>query len=279
MTNCEMGGSRTAPTLFLFAVLLATLVIQSPAQPPPIAIASAFEEELAPLLVEVEDATSEEIGGVTFTTGMLRGRAVVLFTTDVSMVNAAMNTQRLIDHFSPSHLVYTGIGGGLYPDAQIGDVVVPAQWAQYGEAVYARVDETGAFKPPSWLDSPFAHFGMMFPKAVQVRGENHYWFKADTKLLEAITPQSGVIVGGNGVSGQAFVDNALFAAYLYDTFDAQIVDMEGGAVAQVAFANTLPFLIVRGVSDIPGTTSEQEMRQSYKQGITNAAEIVFELLD
>jgi adenosylhomocysteine nucleosidase len=279
MTNRETGGSRTAPTIFLFAVLLASLVIQSPPQPPPIAIASAFGEELSPLLSEVEGATSEEIGGVTFTTGTLRGRAVVLLTTDVSMVNAAMNTQRLIDHFSPSHLIYTGIGGGLYPDAQIGDVVVPAQWAQYGEAVYTRVDEIGAFQPPTWLDSPFAHFGMMFPKAVQVHGENHYWFNADAELLQTVTPQSGVIVGGNGVSGQAFVDNSTFAAYLYNTFDAQIVDMESGAVAQVAFANNLPFLIVRGVSDIPGITSEQEMRQSYKQGITNAAEIVFELLD
>lgn len=279
------GSSRTAPTKInrirsISFALVSLLFVISAVTPKisRIAIASAFDEELAPLLAQVEGATDEEIGGVMFTTGTLAGREVALFTTDVSMVNAAMNTQRLIDHFSPSHLIYTGIAGGLYPDAQIGDVVVPAQWAQYGESVHARVDETGAFEPPSWLESPFAAFGMMFPKPVQVRGEARFWFEADVTLLEAVPHQPGIMIGGNGVSGQVFVDNAEFAAYLYDTFHAQVVDMESAAVAQVAFANDLPFLIVRGVSDIPGVTTEQAMREGYRQAIENAAGVVVEVL-
>jgi adenosylhomocysteine nucleosidase len=259
------------------SLFMVALIILSPVQAtaePRIAIASAFAEELAPLLEQTTITETVEIGGVVFSTGTLAGHEVVLFSTDVSMVNAAMNTQRAIDHFPITALFYTGIAGGLSPDAQIGEVIVPAGWGQYGEAVYARIDEGGVFQPPSWLDSPFAAFGMMFPKAVTVRGEAHFWFRADTTLMQNVESDANVIVGGNGVSGQAFIDNRDFADYLYETFDAQVVDMESAAVAQVAYANRLPFLIVRGISDLPGRTSEAEMRAGYRRAIENAARVV-----
>src|SRR3546814_19775006 len=62
-----------------------------------------------------------------FMTGMLEGRPVVLLLSGISMVNAAMNTQRVLDRFHITHLVFSGIAGGVNPDLHIGEVSVAAR--------------------------------------------------------------------------------------------------------------------------------------------------------
>ena len=61
-----------------------------------------------------------------------------------------------------------------------------------------------------------------------------------------------VVVGGNGVSGQSFVDNAAFRTWAYDTFKARVLDMETAAVAQVAYVHGTPFIAFRSLSDLAG---------------------------
>ena len=55
--------------------------------------------------------------------------AVVIVLSGVSMVNAAMTTQRLLDHFRIERLVMSGIAGGIDPSHHVGDVLVPEAWA------------------------------------------------------------------------------------------------------------------------------------------------------
>ena len=45
------------------------------------------------------------------------------------MINAAMTTQTLIDHFRIERLVMSGISGGIDPAHRVGDVLVPETWA------------------------------------------------------------------------------------------------------------------------------------------------------
>jgi len=61
-----------------------------------------------------------------------------------------------------------------------------------------------------------------------------------------------VHVGGSGVSGQTFVDNAEYREYVYSTFGADALDMETAAAAMVAYANAVPFLAFRSLSDLAG---------------------------
>ena len=70
---------------------------------------------------------------------------------------------------------------------------------------------------------------------------------SDSACLEA-PPR--VVVGGQGVSGQAFVDNAKFREFAFDAFKAQVLDMETAAVATVAYANGVPFIGFRSLSDL-----------------------------
>ena len=90
-----------------------------------------------------------------------------------------------------------------------------------------------------------------------------------------LTTSPKVYVGGNGVSGSAFVDNADFRTYAFDTFDAQVLDMESAAVAQVAYANDVPFIAFRSLSDLAGGgEGENEMGTFMGLASDNSASVV-----
>src|SRR5690606_39953738 len=98
---------------------------------PRMAILSAFAPELELLRARLRDARVHTVQGVDFFTGQLEGRSVVLALSGLSMVNAAMNTQLLFDRLRVTHLIFSGIAGGVNPELHIGDVSVPERWGQY----------------------------------------------------------------------------------------------------------------------------------------------------
>ena len=153
---------------------------------PRVAVMSAFDQELALLLSRLEWPQAHSVNGTNFTTGVLEGKPVVLLQSGISMVNAAMNTQLVLERFKVTHLLFSGIAGGVNPALHIGDVTVPGRWGQYLEVLMAREAASGRFRPPPWirnLNGP--HFGMMFPRPVGVRSaarpgaHDRFWFDVD----------------------------------------------------------------------------------------------------
>jgi adenosylhomocysteine nucleosidase len=243
---------------------------------PRIAVFSAYEPEWKALEGAVEGPVSHHAHGVSFVTGRVEGRDVVLVLSGISMVNAAMTAQMALDRFNVQAILFSGIAGGVDPSLDIGDVVIAERWGEYLDAILARETPQG-FRLPPWQPKEFANFGMIFPHDVEIAHEGHdkptpqFWFPVDGRLLEtARGALSGVelkrcvagdtclkhaprvVVGGNGVSGTMFVDNAAFRAYAFDTFKAEVLDMESAAVAHVGAVNGVPFLAFRSLSDLAG---------------------------
>ncbi|WEX75857.1 5'-methylthioadenosine/S-adenosylhomocysteine nucleosidase [Sinorhizobium numidicum] len=266
---------------------------------PRIAVMSAFAPEWQTLKAAVDQPKEHVVNGRRFVTGRLQGKEVVLFLSGISMVNAAMTTQQAIDHFNITTIVFSGIAGGVDPSLNIGDVVVSEQWGQYLESVFARETE-GKFTPPGFIETPFSNFGMIFPKNTEVlrngvkEPENRFWFPVDGKLLEIarkiadtvtleVCADAGkclarpprIVVGGNGVSGQTFADNAKFREFTFDTFAAKVVDMESAATAHVAYSNGIPFIAFRSLSDLAGGgDGENEMGVFFALASSNSAKVV-----
>lgn len=273
---------------------------------PRVAVMSAFGAELTLLLSQTEIEDTYSVNGVEFTTGTLAGNDVVLLLSGVSMVNAAMNTQLLFDHFNVTHLVYSGIAGGVNPALNIGDVAVPEQWGQYLESYFARQAEDGTFSLPEWQSELYPNYGMMFPQTVNVRtadtpeGAEYFWFPVGEEMLEVAELVAGqvdlaqctpedvclehapqIVVGGNGVSGQAFVDNAEFRTYVFDAFGGvNVLDMESAASATVAYANGVPFIAFRSLSDLAGGgPGENEIGTFFQLAADNSASVVVSFLE
>jgi adenosylhomocysteine nucleosidase len=94
-----------------------------------------------------------------------------------------------------------------------------------------------------------------------------------------LTHKPAVLVGGHGVSGQAFVDNAAFRDYAQKTFGAEVLDMESAGVAQVAYANRVPFIAFRSLSDLAGGgDAGNDMGTFFQLASDNSAAVVGEFL-
>lgn len=290
--------------LILILTLACGAAVAAPApgrldETPRTVVMSAFTPELTALEAATTGKRSYVVGGTRFTTGTLEGKPVVLFLSGISMVNAAMTTQQALDHFAVSRIVLSGIAGGVDPALDVGDVVVADRWSQFMESVIAREAAPGKFEPPPHYPPVTTPFGMIHPKAVDVardpdQRERKTWFAADPALMALAASAAGkvelkrctqaghclakpprVVVGGAGVSGQSFVDNAEFRSWAHRAFGAQVLDMESAAVAHVAYANGVPFIAFRSLSDLAGgDPGANQARVFFQLASDNSARVV-----
>lgn len=243
---------------------------------PRIAVISAFKPEWEAIRAVVEATGSTNVNGTEFVTGTLGGKDVVLYMSGVSMVNSAMTTQLALDRYNITSVVFTGIAGSANPALHIGDVVVPERWGQYFEVIAAR-DRDGHLTIPRYFSSSHTNFGVFVPRDVDVISAaqgapaTKFWFDVDPALFAlaqgavrdtelnncskgkaCLTHVPAVHVGGNGVSSSVFVDNAAMREWAFANYQAEVLDMESAAVAQVAWSNEIPFIAFRSVSDLAG---------------------------
>lgn len=299
-----MHGRRIHLFIFILLTSLTTAAAQKLEATPRLAVVSAFAPELEALLVKTDVEETHVIHGRTFTLGKLAGNDVVLFLSGVSMVNATMTTQLALDTFEISGVLFSGIAGGVNPNLAVGDVTVPARWGQYQEGFFARATLEGW--DYGWHSAPYGNYGMMVPQNVEVTSaagepdavEPRFWFPVDKTMLATArraaqnvsltqcTPENvclggepKVVVGGNGVSGSTFVDNARYRSWVWDTFEAQALDMETAAVAHVAYVNEVPYLAFRSLSDLAGGgPGENELGTFFELASSNSAALLMEFL-
>lgn len=275
-----------------------------PSDVPRIAVMSAFEPELVRLRAATQITGTRVVNGRTHYLGRLAGHDVVLLLSGFSMVNAAMTTQAMLDRFHVTRIVFSGIAGGVNPGLSVGDVTVPAQWGNYQESVFAR--ETPSGFQPARRTTPFANFGMMFPQGTSIALldappdslTRRFWFAADSaslatartvaqsaRLLRCTTSgqclqhDPKIVVGGNGVSGPTFVDNAAYREWAWSAFHADALDMETAAVAIVAYQNRVPYIAFRSLSDLAGGGPGQNESSVFgRLAADNSAAVVIEFL-
>jgi adenosylhomocysteine nucleosidase len=67
-----------------------------------------------------------------------------------------------------------------------------------------------------------------------------------------VREQPRLVAGGRGVSGTAFLANPAYRKYLFEQLQAETVEMETAALAHVAYANRVPYIAFRSLSDLAG---------------------------
>ena len=203
-------------------------------------IIGAMQLEVETLLGVLENCKTENRGGCTFYAGRLEGLDVVIVQCGVGKVNAAMCTQVLCDLFNVTHIVNTGIAGSLCADLDIGDLVVSR------DAMYHDVDAV--------------HFGYPYGK---VPGMDTTEFPADETMMgyayaaaEAVNPGHTKI--GRVASGDQFVAVKELKEKIISVTGGLCTEMEGAAIAQTAYRNQIPFVILRAISDKADDSAEMD---------------------
>jgi len=199
-----------------------------------------MQVEVEILLSSLENQKEQSIAGSTFYEGTLEGLDVVVVQCGVGKVNAAICAQILCSCFGITHLVNTGIAGSLCADLDIGDMVVST------DAMYHDFD--------------CVNFGYPYGK---VPGMDVISFPADEIMMgyafaaaEAVNP--GHTRKGRVASGDQFVAVKELKEKIIDNTQGLCTEMEGAAIAQTAYRNGLPFVILRAISDKADDSAEMD---------------------
>jgi adenosylhomocysteine nucleosidase len=234
----------------------------------------AMPEEIGAYHGMMESKSEVHIGGIRFVKGHIKNRNVVFVASGVGKVNAAMTCTILLQHFKPSRVLFTGVAGGISQEIGIGDIVIADSVVQHDFGTLTD-------------DNTFQYWGAHNPvDAVR----NPVFFKPDTFLLRAAKLQSSnvrldpininqvarvpAIKNGIIATGDQFIASVQKKLELKKVLNAQAVEMEGGAVAQVCHQQKVPFLIIRSISDLAGSDAEVNFNAFLKVASKNAARFV-----
>lgn len=226
-----------------------------------IGIIGAMDEEVAVLRSEMEVEETVEQASMTFNRGKLCGREVVIVCSGIGKVNAAVCAQILADRFHVDVLINTGIAGSLDAAIDIGDMVIST------DAMHHDMDAT-VFGDP----------------AGQVPRMDTLSFPADKELIEKAktaneeeNPDIHTFTG-RIASGDQFISSPDVKERIISLFGARCVEMEGAAIAHVAYLNKIPYVIVRAISDKADNSATMDYPEFEKQAIQHSVRLVRSLL-
>ena len=247
----------------------------------PVGLISAIAEETAILRDRLEPGPAETHAGVRFQPGLLEGIASVLVETGIGKVNAALVATVLAERFGVQAFLFTGVAGGLDPGLGVGDVVVAERLIQhdYGAIVEARLEP---YRPGALPFGP-RHQPLAFtppePLLLEARRALSLLdlpeMPAAATGAEARKPQ---LRFGTVLTGDQFLACEETRARLVAEHGALAIEMEGGAVAQVAEAYGRPYLVVRAISDLAGRESARDFTAFVAAAAAGAAAVVTRLL-
>lgn len=221
-----------------------------------IGIITAMEEEFE----EVEKMMTEEevkrIHNVDFYVGKIKDKKCVLARCGVGKVHAARLTQIMIDNFKLDCIINVGTGGAINPRLKIGDLIVGRTVVQHDFDITAFGHSKG-----------------------YITGIGNYVKCDDTlleKLKEAVNkmPERNYEIKlGIVATGDIFCTEKYMKEKIRTKFDADIVDMECGAIAQVCYLNNIPFIAIRSVSDTPDGENAKTFDENLKLSSSRCAEV------
>ncbi|MGO5053000.1 5'-methylthioadenosine/adenosylhomocysteine nucleosidase [Lachnospiraceae bacterium LCP25S3_G4] len=226
-----------------------------------IGIIGAMDEEVAALKENMEIKETLEQASMVFCCGKLSGKEVVIVRSGIGKVNAAVCAQILVDRFHVDMLINTGIAGSLNADINIGDMVIST------DALYHDMDAT--------------NFG--YPLG-QIPRMDTLAFQADKKLIELakrtneeVNPDIQTFVG-RIVSGDQFVASKDVKERIINHFQAYCTEMEGAAIAQVAYLNHISYVIIRAISDKADNSAAMDYPTFERQAILHSVGLVQQLV-
>ncbi|MDO4322890.1 MAG: 5'-methylthioadenosine/adenosylhomocysteine nucleosidase [Lachnospiraceae bacterium] len=195
--------------------------------------------------------------GMDFCEGTLQGKPVVVVRSGIGKVNAAVCTQILVDEFQVDAVINTGIAGSLNAQIDIGDIVISTDVLHH--------------------DMDAVNFGY---EPGQIPQMDVFSFEADKdladlaeKVCHEVNPEISVF-RGRVVSGDQFVADKAVKERIVNQFHGFCTEMEGAAIAQTAYLNEIPFVIIRAISDKADDSASEDYPTFEKKAARHCMQLV-----
>ncbi len=226
-----------------------------------IGIIGAMEEEVAALKVKMDIEDQRVIAGMEFCKGICEGQPVVVVRSGIGKVNAAVCTQILCDVFQVEAIVNTGVAGSLRNEINIGDIVLST------DALQHDMDATGFGYEP----------GVIPRMETSVFEGDQELIALAEKVCKEVNPEIQVFKG-RVVSGDQFISDHQVKERIIQLFDGYCTEMEGAAIAQAAWLNKVPYLVIRAISDKADGSAEMDYSEFEMKAIEHTVSLVTGML-
>lgn len=220
-------------------------------------IVGPSESEIMPFICKLSNVNVSEYAMLRFYSGIYEGVSVVSLYSGVCKVNAAIATQLLITKFNVTHVILTGVAGALDSNLNIGDIIISREIAYHDVEPEILTD----YHP--WMKSNY--------------------FMSDSELLkmcESIADSS--LKFGNNYFGKIITGESFITQHeredLIRKFDPLCVDMESASVAHTCFVNSVPFIVVRSITDKADENGSSSFESYIDVASMNALNFVEELI-
>ena len=224
-------------------------------------IIGAMDAEVIQIKDSLTDVEITTKANMDFYKGNLNGKSVVIVRSGIGKVNAGICTQILADLFNVDAIINTGIAGSLKSEINIGDIVLSSDALQH--------------------DVDAVNFGYELGVIPQMKESI---FKADEKLIELaknccenVCMDINVHIG-RVVTGDQFISSKDKKNWLIDNFKGYCTEMEGAAIAQAAYLNNIPFIIIRAISDKADDSATMDYPTFEAMAIKNSVSLIKEII-
>lgn len=226
-----------------------------------IGVICAMKEELHEVKKLMSNVYEKKIYDLVFYIGIINKTSCVVVASGIGKVNAARTTQVLIDNFELEYIINLGSAGAINDILNYGDIVI-------GESFCQR-------------DFDASPLGFKVGEVPNISKT----IKSDTALIKKCKDIASVILSdeykaivGKIASGDIFVTDVILKNKIINTFNADCVDMESAAIAQVCFLANIPFISIRSISDSPNGNNQIDFNNYLKLASSRCAEFVTRLL-
>ncbi|MCT4631732.1 MAG: 5'-methylthioadenosine/adenosylhomocysteine nucleosidase [Firmicutes bacterium] len=226
-----------------------------------IGIIGAMSEEVEIIKSRMDEINTVEIANMKIYTGDINNKSIVLALCGIGKVNAAVCTQILVSEFKVTHVINSGVAGGIADQLNIADMVVSTDVIEH--------------------DFDATSFG--YEKGVIPRMEKST-FEADKELIDVAMEVAKDFdqfstYKGRVVSGDVFVASKEMKEDLQNTFSASCAEMEGAAIGHTAYLNNIPFLILRSISDKADGTAHDNFNEFVQKAAEHSSEFVMSIIE
>ena len=217
----------------------------------------AMQEEMKEIEKLIKDMEIVKIFDLNFKKGKINNSEVILAEAGVGKVNAARTTQILIDNFNIDAIINLGSAAAADDKLDIGDIVIARKLVQHDFDITA-----------------FGHPKGFISNVGQYLECNKELIEKMKSVITKIQNKEFKILVGTIASGDIFCTEISMKDKIRYKFDADAIEMEGAAIAQVCKLDNMPFIVIRGISDSPNGNNEITFEQYLEIASQRCAEII-----
>lgn len=217
------------------------------------------------------DAEPTHFGPTEVWTGDHAGRPIALALSGIGKVNAAAAATLLLAVMKADILVFAGVAGGVNPELHVGDVLLGERLGVHDYGLMAQ----GVFTATRSGEIPIGA-----PALTELHAVGETVRDRLIALRTRVAPQLPAQVRlGTIATADYFLNCRDTRDALHAGFGADAMDMESGAVFQIAEDWGVPLYVIRTLSDLAGEDSHLTYPEMAALAARNAALCVTELLD